>query len=65
MKFWRRRKPLNLPADLTQSAQRWDGPEEVIHDLTMDKIIAAVNENVRPAGKIPLKDKITMTTLRS
>lgn len=63
MKFWKRRKPIDLVESQLQAVAQWDGPSEVIHDLAMAKIMEEMNRNIQPK-RIPLRDKIKMTSIR-
>lgn len=57
MKFWKRRRPVHIPAELHETRVPWPAPSEVVYEFL----------NVTPQeseGARALKDKITMTTLR-
>lgn len=64
MKFWKRRRPVDLVESQLQAVSEREGPSDEIHDLAMDKIIASMNEYIKPVGKTSLRDKITMTRIR-
>jgi hypothetical protein len=63
MKFWKRRKPADLVASQIEATGQWEKPSET--DFT-DTLIEAASANISDDARVraPLRDKITMTTIR-
>jgi hypothetical protein len=62
MKLWKRRKQVDLVASQIEAAVQVETPSEVNF---MDTLTEAMNANISNDARVrvPLRDKITMTTL--
>ena len=54
MKFWKRRRPVSIPAELIKAQEPWGPPSEVRYDFLQD-VIDEMNSNL--SGKPALSDK--------